>query len=128
MGSACVLYVEDNFDNRLLIKRVLEAEGYRILEADSGRSGLDLALNHHPDIILIDINLPDIDGYEVTDRLRKAEQIGQKVPIVAITANALVGDRQKAISAGCDGYIPKPVDIDALPAQIEYFLQSKSFT
>ncbi len=125
-ATARILYVEDNFENRLLIKRVLEAEGYTVIEAENGRAGLSKALSDRPDLILMDINLPDIDGYEVTGRLRKSDVIGSKVPIIALTANALDGDRQKALSAGCDGYIPKPIDIDALPRQINAFLQRRS--
>ncbi len=117
--------MEDNFDNRILIKRVLEVEGYTVIEADSGKAGLDLALSARPDLILVDINLPDIDGYEITRRLRQIDGFS-RVPIVALTANALEGDRQKALSAGCDGYISKPVDIDALPMQVESFLNHRS--
>ncbi|GAB4475877.1 MAG: hypothetical protein Kow00124_17430 [Anaerolineae bacterium] len=124
-ATARILYVEDNFENRLLIKRVLEAEGYTVIEAENGRTGLSKALSDRPDLILMDINLPDIDGYEVTGRLRQSDAIGSKVPIIALTANALAGDRQKALSAGCDGYIPKPIDIDALPRQINAFLQRR---
>lgn len=124
MANKNILYVEDNFENRILIKRVLEAEGYTVIEADTGQAGLDSVKKSKPDLILMDINLPDIDGYEVTGRLRKMPKIGKTVPIIALTANALAGDRQKAISAGCDGYIPKPVDIDALPDQVAEFLQN----
>jgi len=125
MTRGRILYVEDNFDNRILIKRVLEVEGYTVIEADCGRAGLELALSARPDLILVDINLPDIDGYEITRRLRQTDGFDQ-VPIVALTANALEGDRQKALNAGCDGYISKPVDIDTLPMQVESFMNHRA--
>ena len=96
---------------------VLEAEGYAVVEAENGTEGLRLAANSPPDLVLMDINLPDIDGYECTMLLRQAHP--NHLPIVALTANALKGDRQRALDAGCDDYIAKPVDIDELPAQIE---------
>lgn len=116
-----ILYIEDNFDNRILIKRVLEAEGYIVDEAPDGLTGIQIALERCPDLILIDINLPDIDGYEATARLRQMPEVA-RVPIVALTANVLQGDRQRSLDAGCDGYIPKPINVDELPQQIEAFL------
>jgi two-component system cell cycle response regulator DivK len=116
-----ILYIEDNFENRILIKRVLEAEGYTLIEAENGTVGLQLAISGKPDLILMDINLPDIDGYECTARLRKTDGISQ-IPIVALTANVMAGDHEKAMAAGCDGYIPKPVDIDKLPFQVQRYL------
>ncbi len=118
-----ILYIEDNFDNRILIKRVLEAEGYTVLEAEDGMSGLEIALSDRPDLILMDINLPDIDGYECTKRLRNTEGFDH-TPIVALTANVMEGDSQKALDAGCDGYIPKPIDVDDLPNQIASYLNN----
>ncbi len=112
-----ILYIEDNPDNRLLIKRVLEAEGYRILEAENGEDGVQQAVKFIPDLILLDINLPDIDGYEVTKRLR-ANPVLAEIPILAITANVMKGDRERTLEAGCTGYIAKPVDVDALPKVI----------
>lgn len=123
MSSKRILYIEDNFDNRILIKRILEAEGYTVVEAENGTKGLELALGSKPDLILMDINLPDIDGYECTTRLRKATE-GKHVPIVALTANAMEGDVKKAMDAGCNGYIPKPIDVDNLPRQIEKYLKT----
>jgi two-component system cell cycle response regulator DivK len=122
--SGRILYIEDNFDNRILIKRILEAEGYTVIEADDGITGIDVAKITNPDLILMDINLPDLDGYECTNRLRKIDGFAQ-IPIVALTANALEGDKQKAMSAGCDGYIPKPIDVDDLPNQIASHLNHK---
>ncbi len=122
MSRERILYIEDNFENRILVKRVLEAEGYAVLEADDGPSGMQIAEQETPDLILMDINLPEIDGYEVTARLRQNPLLAH-VPIVALTANVLKGDRERSLAAGCDGYIQKPIDVDLLPAQIAAFLR-----
>jgi two-component system cell cycle response regulator DivK len=122
MDGAKVLYIEDNVENRTLVKRVLEVEGYVVLEADDGIDGLRVVREEAPDLILIDINLPEIDGYEITTRLRQMEGLNN-IPIVALTANVLKGDRERSLDAGCDGYIQKPIDVDLLPAQIAAFLR-----
>ena len=122
MASAKILYIEDNIENRTLVKRVLEVEGYVVLEADDGVDGLRIVQEEIPDLILIDINLPEVDGYEITTRLRQMESLS-KIPIVALTANVLKGDRERSLEAGCDGYIQKPIDVDLLPAQIAAFLR-----
>ena len=119
-----ILYIEDNPENRLLMRRVLMAEGYVVEEADDGNSGLQTAAESPPDLILIDINLPEIDGYEVTARLKQLPNLAD-VPIIAVTANVMKGDREKTLAAGCDGYIQKPIDIDLLPSQIESFLKKE---
>ncbi len=125
MGSGRVLYIEDNFDNRILIKRVLEADGFTVIEAENGKVGLTKATSEPIDLILIDINLPDIDGYECTARLRQMSQTS-KVPIVALTANVMEGDSQKALDAGCDGYITKPIDVDHLPVQVTTYMNHRA--
>jgi two-component system cell cycle response regulator DivK len=122
MDGAKILYVEDNVENRTLVKRVLEAEGYVMLEADDGIDGLRVVREEAPDLILMDISLPKIDGYEITTRLRQMEGLSD-IPIVALTANVLKGDRERSLDAGCDGYIQKPIDVDLLPAQIAAFLR-----
>ena len=121
MARERILYVEDNLDNRTLVKRVLEAEGYVVEEAPDGLTAIKMAVAKRPDLILLDINLPDIDGYETTARLRQIEGVAG-VPIVALTANVMRGDRERSLKAGCDGYIQKPIDVDHLPVQIESFL------
>jgi two-component system cell cycle response regulator DivK len=121
---ATILYVEDNYDNRMLVRRVLEAEGYRVIEAEDGVQGIEWLLSQTPDLVLMDINLPEIDGYEVTKRFKQLPSM-DKVPVIAMTANVMKGDREKTLAAGCDGYIPKPIDIDALPDQIARFLGKK---
>jgi two-component system cell cycle response regulator DivK len=118
---AKILYIEDNLTNRVLVLRILTAEGHTVLEAESGAQGLQVAEDQRPDLILVDINMPDIDGYEVTGRLRQMGDL-RRVPIVALTANVLRGDRERSLAAGCDGYIQKPLDVDLLPSQIDAFL------
>jgi two-component system cell cycle response regulator DivK len=122
MQGPTVLYIEDNDDNRTLVKRILMAEDMKVLEAPDGAVGFDLAITCLPDLILMDINLPEIDGYEWTARLKSAPEL-KGVPIVALTANVMRGDREKSIAAGCDGYIQKPVDVDRLPDQVKSFLK-----
>ena len=119
-----ILYIEDNPENRMLMRRVLMAEGYIIEEAVDGQTGLQKAAESPPDLILMDINLPEIDGYEVTARLKQLPNM-LGVPIIAVTANVMKGDREKTLAAGCDGYIQKPIDIDLLPSQIESFLKKE---
>ncbi len=124
MDFKTILYIEDNPENRLLVRRVLEVEGYRVIEADSGKTGLQKAETMAPDLVLMDINLPEIDGYELTHRLKQMPDLAD-VPVVAMTANVMKGDREKTLAAGCDGYIQKPIDVDQLPLQIARFLQAK---
>ena len=121
--SARILYIEDNPDNRMLVKRVLEAEGYQLLEAANAQDGLQQVLAQTPDLILMDINLPEVDGYTTTARIKATPGLGA-VKIVAVTANVMKGDREKTLAAGCDGYITKPIDVDLLPGQIARFLES----
>jgi len=124
MTQQTILYIEDNPDNRLLVKRILEAEGYKVIEAPSGLGGLSMAETMQPDLILMDINLPEMDGYELTRRLKQMKHL-VSIPVIAMTANVMKGDREKTLAAGCDGYIQKPIDVDQLPAQIARYLQAK---
>jgi two-component system cell cycle response regulator DivK len=118
-----VLYIEDNHDNMMLVQRALEARGYRLLKAMNGLSGLEVAEREEVDLILLDINLPDIDGYEVAQRLRHSSKTAlARIPIIAITANALKGDAEKALEAGCDVYMSKPINIRELWARVEAFV------
>jgi len=118
-----ILYIEDNPDNRLLVKRALEARGYQFVGAQNGMEGLDFTSTKQPDIILLDINLPDIDGYEVARRIRETNTpYTAYVPIIAVTANALKGDAEKALAAGCNVYMSKPINIRELWARVEAFL------
>lgn len=118
-----VLYIEDNPDNMMLVQRALEARGYHLLKAMKGLEGIATAENEQVDLILLDINLPDIDGYEVARRLRSSSKHKLNiVPIIAITANALKGDAEKALEAGCDVYMSKPINIRELWARVEAFV------
>jgi two-component system cell cycle response regulator DivK len=118
-----VLYIEDNPDNMVLVKRALEAHGYHLLEAVNGLDGVAAAEKEDVNLILLDINLPDIDGYEVAQRLRHSQKHAlAHVPIIAITANALKGDAEKALAAGCDVYMSKPINIRELWARVEALL------
>jgi two-component system cell cycle response regulator DivK len=116
-----ILYVEDNSDNRSLIRRVLNAEGYSMVEAINAAQAIEKLEGCNIDLVLMDINMPDMDGYTLTAKI-KAIQKFSKIPIVAVTANVMRGDREKSLEAGCDGYIQKPIDIDTLTAQIERFI------
>lgn len=118
-----ILYIEDNPDNMMLVQRALEARGYHLLKAMKGLDGVATAENEQVDLILLDINLPDIDGYEVARRLRSSEKRElNSIPIIAITANALKGDAEKALEAGCDVYMSKPINIRELWARVEAFV------
>lgn len=122
MSEYKILYIEDNPENRLLVRRVLEVEGYKVIEADSGLAGLKMAESMTLDLVLMDINLPEIDGYELTHRLKQMPHLAG-IPIIAMTANVMKGDREKTLAAGCDGYIQKPIDVDQLPIQIDRYVQ-----
>jgi two-component system, cell cycle response regulator DivK len=118
-----ILYIEDNPDNMMLVKRALESRGYKLIEAATGLNGVATAEDNEVDLILLDINLPDIDGYEVARRLRTSTKPSLAyIPIIAITANALKGDAEKALSAGCDVYMSKPINIRELWARVEAFV------
>jgi two-component system, cell cycle response regulator DivK len=120
-----ILYIEDNPDNMMLVKRALEARGYKLLQALNGLKGVEMAEREEVDLILLDINLPDIDGYEVARRIRNSGKPALAyVPIIAVTANALKGDAEKALSAGCDVYMSKPINIRELWARVEAFVPS----
>jgi len=120
-----ILYIEDNPDNTALVRRALEARGYKLLHAPTGTKGVTVAEAEEVSLILLDINLPDIDGYEVARRLRKSRKSGlSNTPIIAITANALKGDAQRALDAGCDVYMSKPINIRELWARVEAFVPS----
>jgi two-component system cell cycle response regulator DivK len=119
-----ILYIEDNAENRTLVRRVLQAEGYSVLEADGAQEALDVVQRYSPDLILMDINLPEIDGYSLTSLL-KAMPSMFRVPIIALTANVMKGDRERTLEAGCDGYIQKPIDVDMLPHQIDRYLSGR---
>ncbi len=116
-----VLYVEDNPQNMRLVRKMLRVGGHEMLEALNGATGLEMAAREVPDLILMDINLPDIDGMEVTGRI-KADPRLNHIPIIALTANAMFGDRERFLAAGCDGYLAKPISKNELLNTLTYFL------
>ena len=115
-----ILYIEDHPDNMTLVRRILHSESYTLIEAGTGFQGIFFAENQTVDLILLDINLPDIDGYEVARRLRASKKTAlAHIPLVAVTANAMRGDAEKALAAGCDLYMSKPINIQELLVAVE---------
>jgi two-component system cell cycle response regulator DivK len=119
-----ILIVEDNQDNRELVIKVLRNKGFETVEAVDGEDAIEKAVSEKPDLILLDISLPKLDGYEVAKRLKSMEEF-QEIPIVAFTAHAMKGDREKVIVAGFEGYISKPINIRELPDQIKSYIRGK---
>jgi two-component system cell cycle response regulator DivK len=120
-GEKIVMHVEDNSDNRLLVRRILQAFGYQVMEAENAKDARAILQTQRPDLILMDINMPDEDGYTLTNELKAIPHL-VNVPIVAITANVMKGDRERTLNAGCDGYIEKPIDVDRFLEQVEHFI------
>jgi CheY-like chemotaxis protein len=114
-----ILLIEDNEQNRYLAAFLLEQRGHTVLAAVDGREGVELAVRERPALILLDIQLPGMDGYAVARELRRR---GLETPVVAVTSYAMAGDRDKALEAGCDGYVEKPIDPETFVAEIERFL------
>jgi len=117
MSKGTVLYIEDNEQNYYLVSVLLKTKDYRVLWSQDGQEGIEKALQSKPDLILLDIQLPIMDGYEVARRLRSNSELSG-IPIIALTSYAMTGDREKALQAGCDGYIEKPIDPDTFLAQV----------
>jgi len=113
-----ILLIEDNEQNRYLATFLLEKHGYSVVPASDGMSGIELGLSFQPKGILLDIQLPGLDGYEVARALRRNASL-DNVPIIAVTSYAMAGDREKAMAAGCDGYIEKPIDPDTFVSEVE---------
>jgi two-component system, cell cycle response regulator DivK len=125
MGAATVLVVEDNEKNMKLFRDILEARGYRTLEAATGGQAVELALEHAPDLVLMDIQLPDFDGVEALGRIRADERAGS-LPVLALTAQAMEGDRERFLAAGFDGYLSKPVDVTDFVATVQRYCDGGS--
>jgi CheY-like chemotaxis protein len=122
-----ILCIEDHPDNMMLIKRIFRPDSYNLLEAWTGSQGLSIAESQDIDLILLDINLPDIDGFEVARRLRaNANAKLTHTPIIAVTANAMKGDDQKVLNAGCDCYMSKPINIVELMETAEALLAKRN--
>jgi two-component system, cell cycle response regulator DivK len=116
-----ILCVEDNPQNMRLVRKILQHHGYEVLEAEDGLTGVEAALKEQPDLILMDINLPDIDGLEATRQIKRQQPT---LPIVALTASAMYGDEERCLAAGCDGYISKPVSKIVLLEKLADILDS----
>ena len=120
-----LLYIEDNEDNLYMLTLFFDVQGgYEILSAANGAEGIGMAATEQPDLILMDLNLPEIDGWEAARRL-KADPATRDIPIIALSAHAMAGDREKAIATGCDDFETKPVEFDRLLAKIEHALDAK---
>ena len=116
-----ILYVEDNDDNVYVVRQRLTRAGFTVLVAADGAQGIALATAEQPDLILMDLSLPILDGWEATRRLKEATRT-KHIPIIALSAHAMTGDREKALAAGCDDYDTKPIDFERLRAKIDAFL------
>ena len=125
MTGPQILVVEDNERNMKLFRDVLEASGYRTLEAATGERAVEMTFQHRPDLVLMDIQLPGIDGVEALDRLRADERFSA-VPVLALTAQAMEGDRERFLAAGFDGYLSKPVDIAEFIATVNLYCEGGS--
>lgn len=120
-----ILYIEDNAENRMLVRRVLMASDratFEVSEADDAMQGIAMAEADPPDIILMDLSMPNMDGLTATRHLRTMPHLNH-IPIVALTANAMHSDRERSLSAGCDGYIRKPIDVDKFPEEVLYYVR-----
>lgn len=120
-----ILIVEDNEENRDSLSRRLQRRGYAIVTAADGKAGLAMARSEKPDLILMDMNMPELDGWEATRQIKAIEEL-REVPVLALTAHALAGDRERAVAAGCTDYHTKPVDFPKLLAQMEAILQNRA--
>lgn len=117
-----VLYIEDNRANRILVRRILEASGLEVFEAENAMLGIQVAQQVIPDLILMDLSMPEVDGLTATRALRRIPALSN-VPIVALTANVMQDERRKALEV-CDGYIPKPIDVDNFPSEVRSYMRS----
>lgn len=120
-----ILVVEDNADNMTLITDVLQSLDYAVLQAHDGEEGVQMAQRDAPDLILMDLSLPRLDGWEATRQIKSNPTV-QDIPVVALTAHAMMGDRERAIEAGCDDYISKPINLRELASKLENLLPSSS--
>ncbi|MGR3318719.1 MAG: response regulator [Candidatus Anammoxibacter sp.] len=124
MAGETILVVEDNEKNRKLIRVVLKAKGYNIIEAEDAETALDQLKKDIPDLILMDIGLPEMDGFELTRQIKR-DKTTKNVPIIAVTAHAMKGEKEKMLDAGCDDYVSKPIDINEFSKTVEKVLNDK---
>lgn len=122
MAKIRILVVEDNIDNMILIEDILKSLDYDVLRATDGEQGIALAQQEVPDLILMDLSLPLIDGWTAT-RMIKSNQELKDIPVIALTAHAMVGDRERAIEAGCDDYISKPINLQELAGKLTEYIE-----
>ena len=115
-----ILYVEDNFENKLFVRRVIESMGHEMLEAETGYQSLDMAAERPPDLILMDINIPGMDGLETTIKFKENSDLSH-IPVIALTANAMKGDKERCLDAGCDGYLQKPIGVSDLRKTVQEY-------
>ncbi|MDX2254963.1 MAG: response regulator [Pseudanabaenaceae cyanobacterium bins.39] len=120
-NSPLILVVEDAPDNQVLVEQVFQDSGYRVTCIQDGQSALNWLADHHPDLILLDLSLPEIDGWEIARQLKASDRTAS-IPIIALTAHAMKGDRESAIASGCDDYLTKPIDIDLLESSVSHWL------
>lgn len=125
--TAKILYIDDDPANRTLVNRLLSNYNFHVIEAETGLQGIKIAEREPPDLILMDINMPGLDGHETTTRMRTMARL-KNTPIIAITAHITAGDRELALAAGCDGYINKPIDVDNFPYQLMAYLEGRKET
>ena len=124
MAGERILLVEDNSLNRRVAEFILKSRGYAVIEAKNGQEALELSVLHMPDLILMDLQLPGLDGFATTRAIKKNAKT-QSIPVVALTAYAMSGDAEKAMAAGCEGYITKPVDPDKFPEMVAGYLKGR---
>ena len=117
-----ILYVEDNFENKLFVRRVIESMGHEMIEAETGLDSLMIAAERMPDLVLMDVNIPGMDGLETTVKFKQNPKLAH-IPIIALTANAMKGDKERCLEAGCDGYMQKPVGVSDLRRQIQQYVE-----
>ena len=120
-----VMYVEDHYEDQVFVRRVIEAMGHEVVEAGTGLDSLEIAAKRNPDLIIMDINLPGMNGLEVTAKLKEDKNLAH-IPIVALTINLMKEDEQRCLEAGCDEYLPKPISVSALRKTIERYVPAAS--
>ncbi len=116
-----ILYVEDNYENKLFVRRVIESMGHEMIEAENGPDSLKLAAKRPPDLIFMDINIPGMDGLQTTMKFKEDDDLSH-IPIIALTANAMKGDRERCLAAGCNGYMQKPVGVSDLRREVQRYM------
>lgn len=120
MDQKTILYIEDNFHNRRIVRKILTSRGYNVIEAEDGISGLEMIRELKPPLILLDIGLPGMDGLEVVGHIKADEELS-KIPVIALTASAMRGDRERFLEAGCDDYLSKPIHVIELIKMVQTY-------